>query len=393
MICNNFKGRLVLLALALAVLCMGCSGGDDSTTSEQGGDFTHTPTADVTARIEDLKLLLPEEAYDTITEKSRDSQLCRERNREQLDLPDSPNGQWYYLYKNLIKGMAEWKEFANEGDENTRKLEIAAFLANIAQETGTGKQMDPTFGGPGCFIQEGDGSKWGSDEYSRDCNKLNPPTCAPAGYCGRGPHQLSWDYNYKAFGEDMDPKNKDLYFNDPDLLTKDPEIGIAGSIWFWGHADLGSREDPEKPFKPSAHDVLVGKWKPTDKDKACGRTTANFGVIINIINGGIECGPGAENPGAAENRVKYLEEIAKEMGVTIPDGFLDDCSTQKNFAECVSYRPTPLVPTSRCGEDWIDANSFCGPCCTTNEDCLPEYPYCGGELNPKPGEKTCSCED
>ena len=40
----------MLPALALAVLCMGCSGSDDSTTSEDGGDFTHTPTADVEER-------------------------------------------------------------------------------------------------------------------------------------------------------------------------------------------------------------------------------------------------------------------------------------------------------------------------------------------------------
>ena len=47
---------------------------------------------------------------------------------------------------------------------------------------------------------------------------------------------------------------------------------------------------------------------------ACGRTAANFGVIINLINGGVECGPGAGNPEAARNRVAFLQEIAEEMG-------------------------------------------------------------------------------
>ncbi|MFH1481838.1 MAG: chitinase [Pseudomonadota bacterium] len=257
-----------------------------------------------------------------------------------MDLSDLPNGQWYYTYDNLIRGMAQLKEFANEGDENTKKLEIAAFLANIAQETGAKAPGDP-YGGPGCFIQEGSGAFWGSDAYSQNC-KLDD-SCAPAGYCGRGPHQLSWDYNYKAFGETMDVG--DDYLNDPDLLTKDPKIGIAGSIWFWGHTDWGSNLDI--PFKPSAHDVVVGKWEPTNSstpgvrpeynDVACGRTEPNFGVIINIINGGIECGPNARNPDAAKNRVKYLEAIAEAMGVTIPDGFLDDCSSQKPFNPCFSY--------------------------------------------------------
>ena len=136
MIFKNFKWIWVILALAGAVWCIGCSGSDDSTTSEQGDDFHHTPPGDVQARIEDLKRLFPEETYDKITAKSRDNSVCVERNREQLDLPGSPNGEWYYTYENLIKGMAELVEFADDGDENTKKLEIAAFLANIAQETG-----------------------------------------------------------------------------------------------------------------------------------------------------------------------------------------------------------------------------------------------------------------
>ena len=327
-----------MLALALAVWCMGCgSENNDSTTSEESGDFTLS--TNVQKRIEELKRLLPEETYNTITAGSRDNDLCRESNREQLGLSDLPNGQWYYTYDNLIKGMAQFEEFANEGDENTRKLEIAAFLANIAQETGAKGAGDP-FGGPGCFIQEGAGSYWGSAHYSQDCQ----PYCAPAGYCGRGPHQLSWDYNYKAFGNSMGVE--DQYLNDPDILTKNPETGIAGSIWFWGHEVRNDWSPPNIPFKPSAHDVLVGKWTPTNSstpgvrqhnDVECGRPKADFGVIINIINGGVECGPGASNPEAAKERLSYFEAIAKEMGVTIPDGFLDDCSSQEPFSPCSSY--------------------------------------------------------
>ena len=356
MIIKNFKWIWVIFALAIAVWCIGCSGSDDSTTSEQGGDFHHTPQANLQAKIEDLKRLLPEEAYDTITEKSRDNPACREGNRDEFvpPLSDKPNGQWYYTYENLIKGMAELMEFANEGDENTKKLEIAAFLANIAQETGEKVVGDP-FGSPGCAIQEGYGadaawhdcafgqrpgetvSLWGCN-VTRPFNCPEKPRLCPGkevGYFGRGPHQLTHDVNYKAFGETMGVEDK--YLNDPDLLTKDPKIGIAGSIWFWGYEVRNQWSPPETPFKPSAHNVVVGKWEPTPEDVACGRTNANFGVIINLINGGLECGSGAVNPGAAKKRVEYLEAVAEEMGVTIPEGFLDDCSTQKNFAQCPSY--------------------------------------------------------
>lgn len=346
MICNSFKGRWMILAFALAIWCTGCSGSYDSTTSEQGDDFHHTPPEDVPARIEDLKRLLPVETYNTITAKSSENLDCRERNRDEFvpPLSELPNGQWYYTYDNLIRGMAQLEEFANEGDENTRKLEIAAFLANIAQETGAKVAGDP-FGSPGCAIQEGYGASRGNCVYggctkTRDfpCNEDTGYKCpdGEAGYCGRGPHQLSWDYNYKKFGEAMGVG--DDYLNDPDILTKEPEIGIAGSIWFWGHEARTDWSPPDIPFKPSAHNVLIGNWKPTDKDVACGRTKANFGVIINIINGGIECGKG-EATQQAKDRVKYLEAIAEVMGVTIPEGFLDDdyCSSQQNFSECPSY--------------------------------------------------------
>ena len=162
MIFKKFKWLWVILALAVAVWCIGCSDSDDSTTSEQGDDFHHTPPADVQTRIEDLKTLLEEKDYNTITAESRDNNLCKERNRGELGLPDVPNGQWYYTYENLIKGMAEWEEFANVGNDNVKKLEIAAFLANIAQETGA-KGADDKFGGPGCFIQEGPGAGEGPE--------------------------------------------------------------------------------------------------------------------------------------------------------------------------------------------------------------------------------------
>lgn len=391
MICKIFKEIWMILAFALAVWCIGCSGSDDSTTSEQGGDFTPTPPGDVQSRIKALELLLPEGTYKIITAGSRDNPACREGNRDEFvpPLSDKPNGQWYYTYRSLIQGMAELEEFADEGDENKKKLEIAAFLANIAQETGTND--GDKFGGPGCFIQEIGKWKDPSEYNSKACGK--DYKCAAAGYYGKGPHQLSWDYNYLAFGETMKVGKK--YLDYPDLLTTNPDIGIAGSIWFWGHADLGSGKDPEKPFKPSAHDVAVGKWKPSDDDKACGRTKADFGVIINIINGGLECGTTATAKGrlAAKNRVKYLEAIAEEMGVTIPAGFLDDCSSQKNFAQCVSYRPTPTDPKSRCGTNWADANSNCRSCCISNEDC-PGESLCYGELSKTtPSGETCSCEN
>lgn len=314
----SFMSNFFIYAV-LSIVLFGCGGGS-------GGDGGGSMTV-MSNRVDDLKRLLPESLYDMLTAGSRNNPGCAElHNREALGLPSGPNGQWYFTYENMIQGMASLDNFANEGDENTRKLEIAAFLANVAQETGTHDPGD-IYGGPGCFIQEGAGAYWKSDA----CGTVAP---SGAGYCGRGPHQLTWAVNYRDFGRDAGVG--DAYLNDPDILTTNPVVGIMGSIWFWGRTEYTSQSG-DIPFKPAAHNVVTGRWTPTEKDIACGRTSANFGVIINLINGGLECGPAAVNRQGALNRVRYLQSIAQAMGVVIPDGFLDDCGEQQNFAHCTSF--------------------------------------------------------
>ena len=384
-----FNGGCLVVAFLLVVCCIGC--GSASNTAADDGEDDFVLASDQQGRDAALRLLFPESIYNTITEKSRDNAGCKESNAASLGLPAEPNGQWYYTYENLIAGMAEMENFATESDDdNINKLEIAAFLANIAQETG-GKVTGDPYGSPCCFIQEGGGSGRISCGYGgcvntpgydvADTCKANDNKC-PAGdfgWCGRGPHQLSWTSNYATFGRVMGVG--DNYRNDPDLLTKDPEIGIAGSIWFWGHEEQSASFPPNIPYKPSAHNVVVGKWTPTEFDVDCGRTTPGLGIITNIINGGLECGSGASEEGRtnARNRVNYFNAIADLMGVTVPAGWADDCTGQKDFAECPSYRS----PTSRCGAGWTDAQSKCGTFCQSDVDC-PDGETCFGSLNRNP---------
>nr|Q06014.1 RecName: Full=Endochitinase 2; Short=CHIT 2 [Arachis hypogaea] len=43
----------------------------------------------------------------------------------------------------------------------------------------------------------------------------------------------------------------------------------------------------QKP-KPSCHNVMVGNYVPTASDRAANRTLG-FGLVTNIINGGLDC--------------------------------------------------------------------------------------------------------
>ena len=72
---------------------------------------------------------------------------------------------------------------------------------------------------------------------------------------------------------------------------------------------------PQSP-KPSAHDVMVGNWTPSEANKAKGLTPAGFGITIMIINGNLE-GNLDESDRRIARRVAFYREIAAQMGVSI----------------------------------------------------------------------------
>ena len=89
----------------------------------------------------------------------------------------------------------------------------------------------------------------------------------------------------------------------PGLLAQDNVLSFASAIWFWMTAQTP---------KPSCHDVMTGKWKPTEKDLESGRVSG-FGTTVNIINGGIECG--LESITKTQYRYEYYQYFCKYFGV------------------------------------------------------------------------------
>uniref|UniRef100_A0A162B5J9 Glycoside hydrolase family 19 catalytic domain-containing protein n=1 Tax=Daucus carota subsp. sativus TaxID=79200 RepID=A0A162B5J9_DAUCS len=81
----------------------------------------------------------------------------------------------------------------------------------------------------------------------------------------------------------------------------------------------------EKP-KPSCHDVMIGRYKPTAADIAANRT-AGFGLVTNIINGGLECGIGSDS--RVNDRIGFFQRYAKLFNVDTGSNL--DCASQKSF--------------------------------------------------------------
>jgi len=211
-----------------------------------------------------------------------------------------------YTYENFINATAYFPSFAGTGDVNTRKRELAAFLAHISQETsGWWSGQDYTWGltfnrEPGC------GESRDACHLYQACNTKTPYKCHPGKhYYGRGPMMISWNYNYGEcsnylFGDDR-------MLTDPDLLANSGKTGFMSALWFWmePHGGYG---------KPSSHDAITKLWKPTHHDQVSGRK-AGFGLTLNIVDGGNVCLKD-KIPVDAEHRINYYLRYCKVLKVS-----------------------------------------------------------------------------
>lgn len=194
---------------------------------------------------------------------------------------------WWYANSTAETVIqVNFKDFVNRISATNNKREFAAFLANISKET-TGGWQTPVGGG-----SAGDYAQWGlyfvhevgytpansAGTYSQAHTEF-PPN-ATKGYYGRGPIQLSWNYNYGQFSKFIF-NDKNVLLNNPDTIQKDGVLAFKSAIWFWMM--------PQCP-KPSCHQVMHNLWLP-----AVGEYSANkmykkgFAHTNNIINGGLEC--------------------------------------------------------------------------------------------------------
>ncbi len=220
----------------------------------------------------------------------------------------------FYTYDAFLAAAATFPAFAVEGDDATRRREVAAFLANIGHETTGGWPTAPD--GPYAW-----GLCWITEGATVEPAAL-PDYCAPSAdwpctpgekYFGRGPIQLSWNYNYGQCGTALGLP----LLSDPGLAARDAEIAFRTALWFW--------MTPQAP-KPSCHDVMTGRYVPSAADLDAGRV-AGFGLTVNIINGGLECGRAAD--ARVADRIGYFERFTALLGTDL--GANLDCASMRAY--------------------------------------------------------------
>ena len=179
----------------------------------------------------------------------------------------------FYSYAGLVDAARKYPAFTGTGDTTTKKREAAAFLANIDHESGQLR-----------YVEELNQANW-----PLYCDRSQPYGC-PAGqsaYHGRGPIQLSWNFNYKAAGDAL---GIDL-LNNPDRVKNEATIAYQTAVWYW--------MTQNGPNSMTAHAAITG--------------AAGFGGTIRSINGALECD--GRNPATVANRVATYQRFAQILGV------------------------------------------------------------------------------
>jgi len=194
---------------------------------------------------------------------------------------------WYASTLPETITVIDFEDFVNRssGSSNNAR-ELAGFLAHISKETTGGWQLPIGGGSPGDYAQwglyfvheVGYNATNGAGTYSQPSTEY-PPNPA-VGYYGRGPIQLSWNYNYGQLSKFLF-NDKFVLLNNPDSVQEDGVLAFKSAIWFWMM--------PQCP-KPSCHQVMHDLWVPTPGSYSASKMyTSGFAHTNNIINGGLEC--------------------------------------------------------------------------------------------------------
>ncbi len=206
----------------------------------------------------------------------------------------------FFSYETFVQAAQKFPHFLNEGTVEDRQRELAAFLAHISQETGELRYREQL-----------------TVKHNYAVQHKDYPPVEGKDYHGRGPIQLSYNYNYGQFSKDYFG-DKLVLLQDPDRLTNDAVISFASAIWFW--------MTPQSP-KPSCHQAIIGTFVPSANDISAKRLPG-FGLTLNIINAP-QCGCSPSEH--VQNRYNYYAQYCRMFG--IPMGENATCTRQTPYGK------------------------------------------------------------
>jgi hypothetical protein len=193
---------------------------------------------------------------------------------------DNRTGPAHALYANAYADLVQalndprFSRIGREGTADDRKREIAAFMAHVVQETGS-LQYAVEVSPAEIYCRPGD---------------ANYPCAAGKTYIGRGPMQLSWNYNYGQASEYFGMGNALL--TNPDRVGTEGPLAWKTALFFWM-----AWKDKDK------NALFVGPHARFIKE--------GFGATIRAVNGALEC----PSTPMAQRRRQVYQDFCTRLGV------------------------------------------------------------------------------
>ena len=282
-------------------------GGNDDDGGDTGGGDTGGDTSSGTSGLQELEDL----GY--FTETVFNSLFYNTTLNQGSSTDGTCTGYSFFNnWLDLKEAATYYPDFAAEGSMEDRLRELAAFLANTSHETTGAWQtyaLDPALGARYhygyCFKEEvGCENQTSCTQYCDSNNTEYGYACSlGTTYHGRGPIQFTWNYNYGPMSEVLYGNNNYTLLENPSILVTDAVISYRSALWFWMTVQAP---------KPSAHDVMIGNYSA----EASKNRYPGFGMTINIINGGLECGTDDFAEAKNKNRLGFYLAYLKVLGTT-----------------------------------------------------------------------------
>ena len=280
-------------------------GGNDDDGGDTGGGDTGGDTSSGTSGLQELEDL----GY--FTETVFNSLFYNTTLNQGSSTDGACTGYSFFNnWLDLKEAATYYPDFAAEGSMEDRLRELAAFLANTSHETTGAWQtyaLDPALGARYhygyCFKEEvGCENQTSCTQYCDSANTEYGYACSlGTTYHGRGPIQFTWNYNYGPMSEVLYGNNNYTLLENPSILVTDAVISYRSALWFWMTVQAP---------KPSAHDVMIGNYSA----EASKNRYPGFGMTINIINGGLECGTDDFAEAKNKNRLGFYLAYLKVLG-------------------------------------------------------------------------------
>ncbi|KAM5554163.1 endochitinase EP3-like [Rosa sericea] len=174
-------------------------------------------------------------------------------------------GKSFYTRQAFLDAIGSYPNFGTSGSADENKREIAAFFAHVTHETGHF-----------CYIEEINKATY------CDTTRTDYPCNPDKQYYGRGPLQLTWNYNYGAAGNAIGFDG----LNSPETVAQDVVIAFKTGLWYW---------------MTNVHSV-IGQ---------------GFGATTRAINGAVECD--GKSPATVQARIDYYTNYCTQFNVAPGD--------------------------------------------------------------------------